>query len=110
MRNLFSFIGTAKKRVSARWCKRSYRKQRALIKTANSTGQCKITDFFDILKVSKFIDENDYIRKELSNACGNEMSSTVQPILRRLLENAERNNPRGIVMTSRCPRAIVMTK
>jgi hypothetical protein len=60
-----------------------------LIKTANSTGQCKITDFFDILK---FIDENDHIRKELNNACGNEMSSTVQQILRQLLENAERNN------------------
>ena len=39
-----------------------------------------------------FIDANDYIRKELNSACGNESNSSVQPILRRLLENAERNN------------------
>ena len=90
---MYVIAGTAKKRVSARrWCSRTYRRQRVLMKTANSTGQCKITAFFDIVNVSDFIDANDYIRKELNSACGNESNSSVQPILRRLLENAERNN------------------
>ena len=59
---MYVIAGTTKKHVSARrWCSRTCRRQRALMKTANSTGQCKITDFFDIVNVSDFIDANDYI-------------------------------------------------
>lgn len=57
-------------------------------------GQTKITDYVDINTLSDEIDDNEIIRENVNQQCGQEKSSSVAPILKKLLANAEQNSDR----------------
>ena len=80
-----------KKRGNARWLSRAFRKQQALSKVENTPSQTKMTDYFDTEKLSEFIDACDSTRTAINNLFGINMNENVIPILKKLLENGERN-------------------
>jgi hypothetical protein len=58
-------------------------------------AKAKITDYFNpttFSKVIDLIDDNDIIQDNSNEICGNEKTASVKPILKKRLENAERNN------------------
>ena len=86
------FFRLFKKRGNARWSSRAFRKQRALSKVANTPSQTKMIDYFDTEKLSEVIDAHDSTRTAINNSFGINMNDSVKPILKKLLENAERNS------------------
>lgn len=73
---------------------------RALKKSADSSGQSKITDYFDIEKVSSFINDCCDVRQEINDLCGLERDSNVKPLLERIMKNAEKNAEKNAQKTS----------
>ena len=55
-------------------------------------GQTTITDYFEIDNISAFVDRNVEMKGSINVACGREKEATVKPLLRKLLQNAEKNN------------------
>ena len=51
-----------------------------------------IPDFFDVDVISSFMEENIAMRQTFNLSCGREEGANVKPLLRRLFQNAEKNN------------------
>ena len=79
------------KLASARWSTQDYRRQRALMKSANSPSQTSISNYFDPVSISTFIDNEDILRTEINRISGNETNKSVAPIMKILYENAQKN-------------------
>ena len=61
------------------------------MKSANSPSQTSISNYFDPVSISTFIDNEDILRTEINRICGNEKTKSVAPIMKILYENAQKN-------------------
>ena len=77
---------------SSKWNSRSFRNQSKLVKASTATGQTKITDFFDIDKLTSAIDQVTFIREKVNKAFEIENDYSVKPILKLLYANAIKNS------------------
>ena len=57
-----------------------------------SPGQTKITEYFDIVALTQKIDECTTFRETINEICGVDKEMTVQPILAKMMQNAEQNS------------------
>ena len=77
--------------ASSKWNSRHFRNQVKLVKASTKPGQTKITEFFDINKLTSSIDDVVFLRKKVNESIGAEENLTVQPILKLLYANAMKN-------------------
>ncbi len=85
----YCFSGYLKKHGKTCWSSRSFRKERALRKAANLPGQTRLKNYFETL--ADLIDNNENTRIPINSIIGADKTSSVKPILRKMLENAEQN-------------------
>ena len=81
--NKESLLSTTSKYLHG-WSTRDYRGQRALMKSAYSPLQTSISNYFDPLSISTFIDNEDILRTEINRICRNEKTKSVAAIMKML--------------------------